>query len=514
MGWESLKEDTTVKDVKDLMTQAIRALKAGRKEEAYRLFSEVVELQPTNEDALLGKAGCSSDLDETILLLQKILAINPSNERAREGLEWARARKVKVRPEAPSVAPPKEGMPPARQRFGEALPGKERQLQPGVDEPMPAPPKERRFSRFWIGLGLLAFLIACGVVLIVAVSMSSRLPLPMTSIGEIRASPVTKPPMPSELKTYMQVIMESIGGFQAVLDKRYEFETREECLAAYEDQYAPLLLKAAAMYYGSERTALSPEDVGEGVPTEAIAIHEKLVATYESFSGPLSELCLQVYNDSRGLEAIVGPNPSAAERRWWETRYDSIDASWLLTIASLEEIKTELNDLFSPYEEGRLFEAFVGGTTRESPVAKTPAPVLTPTPMRYPALGWETIYDPHSTSSVDYPADKWQLDDRTLSHLSIPGCTLDVFSGGTEVPFEWEMREYDVPVRLGEHPFLRRTWAVSSTAAPRLVAYRLDESGRDVLFHLLGSPALDDKPNDFAVCQEDAEAVIATLTID
>jgi len=83
-------------DAKDLTGQAIRALKAGRKEEAYRLFSEVVDLDPTNEDALLGKAGCSSDLDETILLLQKILAINPSNERAREGLEWAIERRRTV----------------------------------------------------------------------------------------------------------------------------------------------------------------------------------------------------------------------------------------------------------------------------------------------------------------------------------------------------------------------------------------------------------------------------------
>jgi len=96
MGWESLKEDTTVKDMKDLMTHAIRALKAGRKEEAYRLFSEVVDLDPTNEDALLGKAGCSTDLDETILLLQKIVSINPSNERAREGLEWAIERRRTV----------------------------------------------------------------------------------------------------------------------------------------------------------------------------------------------------------------------------------------------------------------------------------------------------------------------------------------------------------------------------------------------------------------------------------
>lgn len=275
---------------------------------------------------------------------------------------------------------------------------------------------------------------------------------------------------------------------------------------------AQALSQAAAMYYGSKGTAFSPEDVGEGVPNEAIAIHEKLLATYESFGSPLGELCLQVYYDSRGLEVIVGPNPSAAERRWWGTRYDSIDASWLLTIASLEEIKAELNALFSPYEEARLSDAFAQRAPVESASAKMPTP-LTPSSTRYPSLGSVWILDSQGESIVDYPTDKWQLDDTTLSHLSIPGCTLDVFAYGAGVPFEWEMREYDVPVRLGEHLFLRRTWAVSSTAAPRLVAYSLDEPRRDVLFHLLGSPGLDEKPSDFAACQQDAEAVIATLTI-
>jgi len=137
-----------------------------------------------------------------------------------------------------------------------------------------------------------------------------------------------------------------------------------------------------------------------------------------------------------------------------------------------------------------------------------------PAPTRHPALGSVSIMDSQGESSVDYSADKWQLDDRTLSHLSIPGCTLHVFVYETEEPLEWEMREYDVPVQLGEHLFLRYAWAVSSTAAPRFVVYNLDEPGRDALFVLLGSPGLDDNPNDFAVCQEDAEAVIATLTIE
>jgi len=496
-------------DAKDLMAKAIQALKAGQKEEGYRLFSEVVDLDPTNEDALLGKAGCSSDLDETILLLQKIVAMNPSNEKAKEGLEWARARKVKIRPEALSLTPQEERLPPARRQFAEALPDEERQLPPGLNESMPVPPKDRRFSRFWIGLALLGFVVACGVLLIIAVSMSSRLSAPITFIREARASPVPKPPMPRELKTYMQVITESIDRFEAVLDKRYEFQTQEECGAVYQDEYAPLLLQAAAMYYGSEGTAFSPEDVGQGVPTEAIAIHKELLDTYEWFSSPLGELCGQLYFDSQGLETTFGPNPSAAQRQWWETRYDSIDANWVLTIASLEKIKTELNALFSPYEEGRRFDAFLQGTASESTSAKTPA-------LPTPSLGWGMIYDPDGTSSVDYPTDKWKLDGRILSYLSIPDCTLYVFVEAERagVPSDWEVREYDVPVRLGEHLFLRRTWAASSTAAPGLVAYSLGELGATFSsFFLFASEPLFNKPNDFALCQEDAEAVLATLTI-
>lgn len=267
------------------------------------------------------------------------------------------------------------------------------------------------------------------------------------------------------------------------------------------------------MYYGSEGTAFSPEDAGQGVPTEAIGIHKELLDTYEWFSSTLGELCGQLYFDSQGLETMFGPNPSAAERQWWETRYDSIDANWVLTIARLEKIKAELNDLFSPYEEGRFFDALAHPSPSRSISAKTPAPSV-PTPTQYPRLASVWILNSRGEFTVDYPTDKWQLDDSTLSHRSIPGCTLTVFADPHGLPFEWETREYDVPVQLGEHQFLRRAWAVGSAAAPRFVGYRLDEPGKDVLFDILGSEALDNNPSDFAVCQQDAEAVIATLTID
>jgi len=125
----------------------------------------------------------------------------------------------------------------------------------------------------------------------------------------------------------------------------------------------------------------------------------------------------------------------------------------------------------------------------------------------------KSAYPPFPGFTVDYPTGKWQLNDASLSHLSIPGCTLHLEAGGMGVE-GWEVREYDVAVPLGGYLFLRRAFGVNSTAAaPRLVSYLLEEPVGTFLFALWGSETLDHKPNDFVVCQADAETVLATLTI-
>lgn len=43
-----------MKDVRDLMRRTIGGLETGRKGKAYRLFSEVADLDATNADTLLG----------------------------------------------------------------------------------------------------------------------------------------------------------------------------------------------------------------------------------------------------------------------------------------------------------------------------------------------------------------------------------------------------------------------------------------------------------------------------
>ncbi len=68
------------------------AAEAGDWNTARRYFKQVLAADPANEEALLWLAGLAQDPHESIRLLQQVLDRNPDNERARAGLQWARAR--------------------------------------------------------------------------------------------------------------------------------------------------------------------------------------------------------------------------------------------------------------------------------------------------------------------------------------------------------------------------------------------------------------------------------------
>jgi twitching motility two-component system response regulator PilG len=73
-----------------LLREGIAAAKAGNKALTRRLLREVTGLDPTNELAWLWLAGVSESTPDTLACLQKVLALNPDNERAQEGLKAAR----------------------------------------------------------------------------------------------------------------------------------------------------------------------------------------------------------------------------------------------------------------------------------------------------------------------------------------------------------------------------------------------------------------------------------------
>ncbi|MGB9593622.1 MAG: hypothetical protein ACPL7R_05760, partial [Anaerolineae bacterium] len=76
----------------EYLEQGIRAAESGRKAHAHRLLAQAAALRPDRKDAWLWLAGIATDPRESVEYLQRVLAIDPDDEAAREGLEWARRR--------------------------------------------------------------------------------------------------------------------------------------------------------------------------------------------------------------------------------------------------------------------------------------------------------------------------------------------------------------------------------------------------------------------------------------
>lgn len=74
-------------EVSNLLVQGFKAAKEGRRDEAYEVFCDVVRRDPNNELGWLYRAATTEDLSEAYVCLQKVLAINPGNEKAQRGVE-------------------------------------------------------------------------------------------------------------------------------------------------------------------------------------------------------------------------------------------------------------------------------------------------------------------------------------------------------------------------------------------------------------------------------------------
>ncbi len=75
-------------NVEAMVREGTNALKAGRKEEARALLMKAVELDELNEDAWLWLSAVVETEEDQQTCLENVLAINPSNERARQGLKY------------------------------------------------------------------------------------------------------------------------------------------------------------------------------------------------------------------------------------------------------------------------------------------------------------------------------------------------------------------------------------------------------------------------------------------
>jgi hypothetical protein len=76
-----------------LLSAGVNAVKAKRREEARELLYQVIDLDERNTTAWLWLSGVADGIDERIVCLENVLAVNPQHEVAREGLRYLKAQR-------------------------------------------------------------------------------------------------------------------------------------------------------------------------------------------------------------------------------------------------------------------------------------------------------------------------------------------------------------------------------------------------------------------------------------
>lgn len=94
--------DQTAYQLRLALVNAQVALQQKNKMEARRWAAEALKLAPESEEAWLIFAAISSP-SASVAYLQKVLQINPANERAAKGLKWAQSRMEEFRAQTPVI---------------------------------------------------------------------------------------------------------------------------------------------------------------------------------------------------------------------------------------------------------------------------------------------------------------------------------------------------------------------------------------------------------------------------
>jgi tetratricopeptide (TPR) repeat protein len=92
-------------NVAGLVREGVAAFKAGRKDEARKLLTRAAELDERNEEAWLWLSAVVDNLENQQICLENVLAINPSNKRALQGLDMIKQKLAKQQDQA-GAAPP------------------------------------------------------------------------------------------------------------------------------------------------------------------------------------------------------------------------------------------------------------------------------------------------------------------------------------------------------------------------------------------------------------------------
>ncbi|MCC6614997.1 MAG: hypothetical protein IT320_16075 [Anaerolineae bacterium] len=129
-------------NVDELVREGINALKAGNKATARELFEKVLEINEHNEQAWLWMSAVLDSPEDQRTCLENVLAINPMNERALQGLKYLDQPSymedvyspVQKTP-APAVPPPPEPMDHS------AMPSSVEWAAPEPEPSSPQPPR-------------------------------------------------------------------------------------------------------------------------------------------------------------------------------------------------------------------------------------------------------------------------------------------------------------------------------------------------------------------------------------
>ena len=176
-GW---KQGMKAAEAERLLNLGRSTAEAGHWALARRYFTQVLRIDPANEDALLWKAGLADDPRESIAYLKQVLKINPGNERAKAGLRWAHQRLQTL-----------------GRSSGQALRADASESQAG--QPLARARRKRRASRsryLWLGLlvALLLLSLAWGAFTVADNVEAWRVLLfPSTSTPTATSTPISTP---------------------------------------------------------------------------------------------------------------------------------------------------------------------------------------------------------------------------------------------------------------------------------------------------------------------------------
>ncbi|MCL4251862.1 MAG: hypothetical protein KJ065_27165 [Anaerolineae bacterium] len=93
-------------NVDAVVREGISALKAGNKDEARTLLEKAVELDERSEEAWLWLSAVVDAPDDQRTCLENVLAINPNNKRAQQGLHYLDQSTPAGAASAPAASPP------------------------------------------------------------------------------------------------------------------------------------------------------------------------------------------------------------------------------------------------------------------------------------------------------------------------------------------------------------------------------------------------------------------------